>query len=820
MVKFPVDLSTDWRAPLQLPTQMSELADIEFVTAGGNCHPSAADWIPSGLAFGSHHNIAIWNPEDEANAGITTLLAGHTDTVNAVKFYNAGHENYLISGSADKTIRIWECAQNSSSNFKQAACLKEHHGSINTIAVLPEAGLFVSGASDGTMKIWQLVAGGHATLSQSCLLKPNFLPLATAITQLSSGGIVLAVAGTFNHIQIFVKLRSSPDFALQAILSGHEGWIRSLDFAQEHCDGTDDILLASASQDKYIRLWRFHKQGDTVSSNSASSTTSNTITSLSNKAHEVGDADSKYIITFEALLIGHEDWIYTARWAPSRADGRALTLLSASADNSLSIWTADAASGLWVCSTRLGEVSSQKGSTTATGSTGGFWIGLWQSDSSSVVSLGRTGSWRRWKHDAAADIWHQQVGISGHVQEVRGLAWSRDGSCLVSTSSDQTTRLWCQWQRNGKQSWHEFSRPQIHGYDLNCIDTIASDQFISGADEKLLRVFKKPKAVDTLLSRLCGLESSERDDLPDAANIPVLGLSNKAITTVDDDEETDFAIQENQNSDPIVHKSTLDIDHPPHEDHLARHTLWPEVEKLYGHGYEISTVCASHDGTLVATACKASSIDHATIRIYETREWREIKPPLKAHSLTVTGLAFSPDDRHLLSVGRDRQWSLFARQTDFSSTYEPLATDPKGHSRMILGCSWAPSSMGSVFATAGRDRVVKVWRVDGPGVQNVTSIPAKAAVTAIAFAPEVQASQSSLAFACEEGSITIARLDAGDASVVDTRDIVEQDKPNVAVNALKWRPSGRNADLSDQPSKAMQLAVASDDGSVRIYNVR
>jgi elongator complex protein 2 len=803
---------------------MSDLADIEFVAAGGNRHPSAADWISGCLAFGSHQNIAIWNPEDEASAGITALLAGHTDTVNAVKFYNMADNTYLISGSADKTIRIWARTRDLSSTFKQTACLTEHHGSINAIAVLPEAEIFISGASDGTLKIWQLIDGGHATLLQSCLVQPKFLPLATAVTQLSSGDIVLAVAGTFNHVQIYVRSRSSPHFALQATLSGHEGWIRSLDFAHERSDSDDEILLASASQDKYIRLWRFRKQDGAGSRSFANddSSASTTITSLSNKTHEIGAADSRCTITFEALLIGHEDWIYTARWAPSLADGQALTLLSASADNSLSIWSADAASGLWVCSTRLGEVSSQKGSTTATGSTGGFWIGLWQSDSSSVVSLGRTGSWRRWKHDFTADVWHQQVGISGHIQEVRGLAWSCDGSCLISTSSDQTTRLWCQWQRDGKQSWHEFSRPQIHGYDLNCIDTITNDLFISGADEKLLRIFNKPKAVDTLLSRLCGVESFRRDDLPDAANIPVLGLSNKAIATVDDDEEADPVFhdgQENVNSDSIVHKSVLDLDLPPHEDYLARHTLWPEIEKLYGHGYEISTVCASHDGSLVATACKASSIDHATIRIYETREWREVKPPLKAHSLTVTDLAFSPDDHFLLSVGRDRQWSLFARQADSSSAYVPFATDPKGHSRMILGCSWAPSSIGTVFATAGRDRTVKIWRVGGSNVENVASISSKAPVTAIAFAPQVQASQSSLAFACEEGSIAIARLDASDARVIDERVIVEHDKRNVTVNALKWRPAGRNADAS-QTLTTMQLAVASDDGSINIYNVR
>ena len=42
-------------------------------------------------------------------------------------------------------------------------------------------------------------------------------------------------------------------------MTGHEGWIRSLDFARESTEAGSDLLLASASQDKYIRIWRLHQ---------------------------------------------------------------------------------------------------------------------------------------------------------------------------------------------------------------------------------------------------------------------------------------------------------------------------------------------------------------------------------------------------------------------------------------------------------------------------------------------------------------------------------------------------------------------------------
>ncbi|CAK3799569.1 related to RNA polymerase II Elongator subunit [Lecanosticta acicola] len=788
---------------------------LEAVVVGGNRHSSAADWAPSLLAFGAGNNVALWNPDDEKNVGIAALLAGHTDNVNAVRVYGAV-SRVILSGSSDKTIRIWTATADNVAGFRESQCLTDHTSSINVLEVSHDSGVLYSGSADGTVKVWDL-KGSRAKLIQSISLKPRYLPLALAITSLSNGDSVLAAAGTCNYIQLYVRPVHGDQYELQATLTGHEGWIRSLDFTTESLAADSDILLASASQDKYIRLWRFHRGQQLLSAGGDAATDLSNASerkSLSNKVHQVGGVDSKYSVTFEALLIGHEDWIYTARWEPRTVARSAPVLLSASADNSLSIWGADSASGLWVCNSRLGEISGQKGSTTATGSTGGFWVGLWRPEGGSVVSLGRTGSWRQWRYDQNYDMWKQQIGIGGHVQEVQGLAWSPEGSYLLSTGSDQTTRLWAEWHRDAACSWHEFSRPQIHGYDLNCIDSISENRFISGAEEKLLRVFNKPKAVGHLLAKLTGAASSATEDLPDAANIPVLGLSNKAMDAPDDDEQVnrhpdgEDAGVEVIDSAATVHKSTIDLpEHPPLEDHLARHTLWPEHEKLYGHGYEICAVATSNDGCLVATACKASSIDHAVIRLYETSEWREVKPPLAAHSLTVTSLAFSPDDDFLLSVGRDRQWFVFKRGEQDRNTYTPHTSNPKGHSRMILGCAWAPASLGHIFATAGRDKNVKIWKLDGEKADCVSTIPASASVTAVSFCPSVEMDTAIVARGTEDGRITLIKLDATSLAVKETQYVDQLIAPCKAVTALRWRP-GKS-----------QLAAASEDYSVRIYNV-
>ncbi|KAG9655972.1 RNA polymerase II Elongator subunit, partial [Aureobasidium melanogenum] len=794
-------------------------ARLEYIAAGGNRHPCAADWTEELLAYGSGHNIAIWRPEDNNHQGVETLLAAHTDIVNAVKLFRdpASGKRVLISGSADKTICIW--VEKFDAKFELVKSLTEHTASINVIGVLPESAVFATGAADATLKIWKLrvseAAEVEVDLVQSITLAPRYFPLAIALAKLRTGQLVIAVGGTMANIQVY--LQDKDTFSLAAKLTGHEAWVRALDFTRESSKPDSDFLLASASQDKYIRLWRFHAGEELPEVAAAASDPAMTVfgRSLSNKAHWIGQEESKHSITFEALLIGHEDWIYTARWFTKPTQDAVPQLLSASADNSLAMWERDA-DGFWTCATRLGEISAQKGSTTATGSTGGFWIGLWSPSGNTVVSLGRTGSWRAWSYNTTEDRWLRELGISGHVRAVKDIAWSNDGTQLMSTSSDQTTRLFAQWKRDAATTWHEMARPQIHGYDLNCLSAIGATQFISGADEKLLRVFNKPKAVAHLLSKLSGTaEDAEDADLPDAANIPVLGLSNKAINAMTPEEEAAAEPLE----ETTITKSTLDLSQPPFEDHLARHTLFPEFEKLYGHGYEISCVAASNDGSLIATACRASSIDHAVIRLYETKEWREVKPPLTAHSLTVTSLAFSADDKYLLSVGRDRQWALFSRTSP--TTYDLATSNPKGHSRMILSCSWAPISVSNVFVTGGRDKNVKIWAIDPASSEAVNadlklSIPTSAPATSVAFytGAAVKVDTLILAAGTEDGSVTIFCINTEDWTIKEELKIENHMQPSGAINALRWRPRPQG-----QQTAKPQLAVASEDLSVRLYEL-
>ena len=708
----------------------------------------------------------------------------------------AGEDDILLSGASDKTVRAW---RRTGDTFTLAATVSGvHQGSVNVLATCREhPGVFASGAADGSVAIFKIEVGETVEMKhlQTITTTPKFYALSLALSGLptSPDALILAMGGSMNNISIYAAPISTEPFVHCAILSGHENWIRSLSFTiEDQTSATPSLLLASASQDRYIRLWRIHP-GTDLPAAAAPSPIAALNDRLSNKAHMLNLPDragstQTWSVTFEALLMGHEDWIYTCHWSPTNQ------LLSCSADNAITIWEREPDSGTWNPVSRFGELSSLKGSSTATGSAGGIFNALWSPQADAVAALTKTGSWRLYRHDSTTDRWNPSIGITGHTKSVTGISWSSDGGYLLSTSLDQTTRLYARWIHDSRTSWHEFSRPQIHGYDINCIASTSATTFVSGAEEKLLRVFEQPKAIASILTSLAGITPPATSALPNAANLPVLGLSNKSIDpatgpTAENDED-ESAPPPIATAESVLAATTT----PPDDSSLARHTLWPETEKLYGHGYEISALAALPTATsLIATAAKASTLEHAVIRLFDAaNNWEELKPPLQAHSLTVTSLAFSPCGQKLLSVGRDRAWALFAVE---AGVWGLVKKTEKAHTRILYDCAWLPD--GSGFVTVSRDKSVKRWTVAGELEQTVKTAKA---VTAVDVSEHGQ-----VCVGMEDGGLQVWEF--AEDRLAGVREWEAGMAPDGGVSRVCWRKGGR------------EVAVAAEDGSVRVFEI-
>ncbi|KAJ7498984.1 WD40-repeat-containing domain protein [Mycena latifolia] len=789
-----------------------------YISSSTNRHPHAADISSASLvAFASSNLISLWNtPSDR---GVFQTLAGHEGLVTCVHFLT---EDLLATADDKGVLRCWrqKGSQACRLRWKSTAKAEAHAQAISSLCVHNKC--LATGASDGTVKIWKVASDtGMWKLDEleevQLLSLHGKYPLALAMTTLPKSKVeILAVAGTDRNIQIWT--RSGDLYVRSAILSGHEDWVRSLAF-QTPATSEDFLTLASGSQDATIRLWKIeaftkytNSPADTRPSDALSD---DLLDAFEASLGDLVDAEEggrqislkrhiltvksehtsppQYSITFDALLIGHEAGVTSLSWRPGTSR-TSPTLLSTSTDSSLILWSPTAirsssseeSTSIWISRQRFGDVGGQR--------LGGFVGGLWARNGDEALAWGWSGGWRRWRCTSSSEehsdeVWSEISAITGHSGPVKSLDWSPTGEYLISAGLDQTTRIHAPIRGlDGSSSWHELSRPQVHGYDVLGVAFLGPLKFVSIADEKVARVFEAPRGFVDLAERL-GVATSSQHNRPVAASVPPLGLSNKAVN------EAVVPVGESK----IPSK-------PPFEGELAATTLWPETEKIFGHGYESMSLAVSGSRRLIATACKASTAEHAVVRVYDTDKWQPVGEPLSGHTLTVTRIAFSPDDRLVLSVSRDRSWRLYEVQN--AGGYLPIAAD-KSHGRIIWDCAWA--SEGDIFATASRDKTVKIWR-RAPDDKWIAAeiIKTKDAATAVDFSPLDSQDRRHLAVGLETGAVLVYSNAGTAASNWRLEHTLDSNVAHVGhVHRLSWRPTIREG--------AKELASCSEDGTLIVF---
>ena len=669
----------------------------------------ACNRISDALDFDSQTDLIAYagsNLVGIVKNGTLKTLSGHAGKVTCVKFARAGTLLYLISGSVDKVVNLWELDE-FGNVLKDPVSFRDNHEfglvSIGVFASKVTELMFATADTGSNIKIWKSV-GGHVSCIQTLLISPQqalSLSLCYLPARLESIPMLL-VGGTDCSLNVYVQ-SSRGEFEKRLSLVGHSDWIRSISVAKFNDSSSntnadynlDDLMIATASQDSYIRIWRVSVGKNSNSDNIDGSK------QLSTKAFELTVNGVSYQFLLDAVLMGHDDWVQSVSWQAQNIETnkQQMALISASADKSLIVWRPDSHSQSWVPEERVGEVG---------GRTLGFYGAKLNANGTKIYSNGYNGAIHVWEKKLldSSVSWEPAVGVSGHSMSVQGLKWDPTGSFFISVSSDQTARIFSTWKHQEIETWHEIGRSQIHGYNLNTIDFISKYQYVSGADEKVLRVFDAPKTFAQSLQGLGGDKEDESvlEQRPVGANLPALGLSNKAFFAGEATQVVSDLKLEIYPAEEITPTSCLPLTQPPFEEHLLQNTLWPETEKLYGHVYEIIKVATNKQGTMIASAAKASKAEHAAIRLWSTKKWIELCKPLMCHSLTVTALKFSNCGRFLLSAGRDRSWALFDVSDAENGNTKLIMHQAAAQSRIIWDCSFTPDDV--YFATASRDKTV------------------------------------------------------------------------------------------------------------------
>lgn len=609
----------------------SHAADWASIRAGAEGQGPSAITV---LAYGSSRSIALaynFGDGDSNFRGVSELLpTPFTSAVTTVKYLrevsrcDGAKQLVLVAGAGNGQAAIFTgevtpeagTSENASKrgdlwkpmNWKLATTLKgapqHQQGTVQAIGVSSAtssgSSTIAIGTSDGTITVWSVglsSTGVDASVAQVISSSKNelagALPLDIAFTSLVSSSskaqadtsspspLLMATASTDRKIVFWIQNDPSSPFTKVLTLSGHDDWVRSLDFSAPFPlaknAAAQVVELASGSQDGSVRLWRLrpYDAQEGVDSTAATPTSSldaferlakqvedeanqnNDATGapLSNKTHVIGTSRGQWAITFDALLTGHEAWVSGVRWHPPTvgSDGQTdqpAALLSASVDNSIIFWTPsgiagtssdgrlaypslnanEATSSLWLPAQRFGELGVAGAG--ALGMFGALWNPEWHSDPSRhlVASHAWAGAVHLWGFES--NKWTSRPAITGHHLPVKSARWSPNGDWFLTASLDRTARLFGEHVRRSElTTWHELARPQTHGYDIMCASWLDNLSFASAADEKVSRVFAAPQGFVQSAKRL-GAVRSERSGNATAAvkshNILAISLPTAA----------------------------------------------------------------------------------------------------------------------------------------------------------------------------------------------------------------------------------------------------------------------------------------------------
>lgn len=449
------------------------------------------------------------------------LNYGHSEIINSVRWVstslNGSRQKYLVSCSVDKKCIIWA---RKNDRFEAEFILKGAEDScivadslVTFDGVQNDQFMTVASSNDQVLRLW---------LDDSLEIEEhvNSFVFDVKIRQnLLIPGTIVFYAGSDDKVHVSRFTLSSDRLEKLVTIKGHQDWVRSIDV---HQNDDQRLYIASASQDTFIRVYIVEK------SNQTQDNEQDPMAKLHQQTFVDKSLNNSFIVNLETVLAGHEAWVTSVKWHWCQNSSR-LNLLSSSMDKTVILWELVSSNGesIWNEQVRLGELG---------GNAIGFLGCSLSISGKMIISYTFNGAINVWQHDSSSQEWLQQVPITGHFGDVTDLVWEPQGQYFLTCSSDQTTRLHGKWNRsnNGSHSlstWHELARPQVHGYDLKCLAMAGRLKLISGADEKVVRVFCATKGFIESLHAISGtiIDSDDRNGIADGASLPALGLSNSAV---------------------------------------------------------------------------------------------------------------------------------------------------------------------------------------------------------------------------------------------------------------------------------------------------
>jgi WD40 repeat protein len=378
--------------------------------------------LPDGriVSGSADKTVRIW----DLNTGDEIFRCEHDDVVTVVAVLDSDR---IVTGSEDRTVRTWDV--NTGLEISRV-----HHDGAVTSLVLLEGGRILTGSDDGTVRIWDLNSGQE-------IFRGRHAGPVKAVAALDHSRVV---SGSSDRTIRVWDVNSSRE-----VFSGlHEDWIRAVAVL-----GPRSVV--SASDDHTVRVWDVNTGKQVFCGRHDGRV--NDVAVVDDCRILSGSADWTVRIWdvnggTELFRVRHDNWVnLVAVFDPS-------SVISAADDYTVRIW--DIRTGAELFRGRHDD-----------------WV-----IAMSVLAKGRilSGSW-----DKTVRIWDVRAGVesvrSPHVDLIRSVAvWDQDR--VLTGSWDRTLRIWdlC----TGAEVFQARHDDRIHA-----VAVVDQDRVVSGSADNTTRVW-------------------------------------------------------------------------------------------------------------------------------------------------------------------------------------------------------------------------------------------------------------------------------------------------------------------------------------------